>query len=248
MDLWRECRGAEHLCALQVSVYRLVETQTRAATLDLVDSLDEQALLEELLETSKPPLPSSAAHLPYLLQSPFRYPPLHHGSRFGSREQGGLFYASLQIATAMAETAFYRFVFIAGMTAAPTEGIGMDFSSFRVGVRAQRAACLDRPPFAAFEATISSPTDYAVPQSLGEAMRHDGVEAARYVSARDVRRGRNLVIFEPRFFTGPPRDLRTWHCTATAERVVFVAAHDVEGYQFERSTFLVDDVLPAPAG
>ena len=47
----------------------------------LADSLEEQALLETVLEDSKPQLPPAARRLHYLLATPFRYRP-HHGSRF----------------------------------------------------------------------------------------------------------------------------------------------------------------------
>ena len=38
----------------------------------LLDEFDEQALLEELLDESKPPVPSECRHLHYLLSTPFR--------------------------------------------------------------------------------------------------------------------------------------------------------------------------------
>ena len=39
----------------------------------LVDTLAEQALLEDLIESSKPPVPVECRHLHYLLSTPFRY-------------------------------------------------------------------------------------------------------------------------------------------------------------------------------
>ncbi|WP_269085351.1 RES domain-containing protein [Acidihalobacter prosperus] len=107
---------------------------------------------------------------------------------------------------------------------------------------------LEAPPCDAHEARVSSITDYTDAQRLGNAMRHSGVEASRYVSARDPARGRNLVMFAPDTFSAPsPRDLRGWHCTTTSDRVIFVAAHCDDGRQFERDLFEVDVGLPAPA-
>jgi hypothetical protein len=40
-------------------LYRLVENQEQVATLGYVDTLEEQAVLEELLETSKPDYPDT---------------------------------------------------------------------------------------------------------------------------------------------------------------------------------------------
>ena len=58
------------------------------ATRKLVDSLAEQELLEKLLEGAKPPAPGARVH--YLLSTPFRYPPLPHGSRFGRATERGI--------------------------------------------------------------------------------------------------------------------------------------------------------------
>jgi hypothetical protein len=47
--------------------WRGVEAQHVVATMRLVDSSEEQALLEELLETSKPALPATQRPMHYLL-------------------------------------------------------------------------------------------------------------------------------------------------------------------------------------
>jgi hypothetical protein len=73
----------------------VVKAQHRVSTLKLVDSVDEQALLEDLIEAGKPPLPPECRHLHYLLSTPFRYGAAYPaGSRF--RRAGlteGTFYA-----------------------------------------------------------------------------------------------------------------------------------------------------------
>ena len=56
-------------------LWRAVEAQHRVATLRLVDDQAEQAVLEQLLEASKPPLPPHADRLHFLLSTPFRYLP-----------------------------------------------------------------------------------------------------------------------------------------------------------------------------
>lgn len=42
---------------------QVVESQAQVATLQLVDNLAEQAVLEDLLESSKPPLPKASEAL-----------------------------------------------------------------------------------------------------------------------------------------------------------------------------------------
>ena len=85
--------------------WRFVEAQHLVSTLKLVDSLQEQAVLEALIEEVKPPLPEDGRDLHYLLSTPFRYgAPYPIGSRF--RRAGrteGVFYASEGIGTAAAD-------------------------------------------------------------------------------------------------------------------------------------------------
>lgn len=119
MDIWQLCDGERQVRPLRGKLLRMVESQAQVATLQLVDNLAEQALLEELLESSKPPLPEAAEPLHYLLKTPFRYPPLRWGSRFGSVHEPSLFYAAQRLETAMAEAAYYRFVLWNGMAVPP---------------------------------------------------------------------------------------------------------------------------------
>jgi hypothetical protein len=85
-----------------------VEAQHQISTLKIVDTLEEQALLETLLEESKPVLPPECKGLDYLLATPFRYGAIYpHGSRF--RRAGrtlGVYYASEAVETAISEMAF----------------------------------------------------------------------------------------------------------------------------------------------
>jgi hypothetical protein len=79
------------------TVQRLVQQQGIDSLGPLVDDLDQLARLEALVEANKPPPPAALqpdrlCHL--LLITPFRYPPLRHGSRFGSRHERGKFYGS----------------------------------------------------------------------------------------------------------------------------------------------------------
>src|SRR5208282_4352542 len=91
--------------ALAGICWRVVEAQHHVSTLKLVDSVSEQELLEDLIETTKPALPSECRDLHYLLSTPFRYGAVYpKGSRF--RRAGvtaGVFYASETPQTAVAE-------------------------------------------------------------------------------------------------------------------------------------------------
>jgi len=248
MDIWSRCKDAVVPGPLAGELVRLVESQEQVATNALVDSLAEQALLEELLEASKPRLPPEAAGLHYLLASPFRYPPLRHGSRFGARHEPGLFYGSSRRRTALAETAYYRLVFWSGMVRPPPSGqLTTEHTAFGAGFRVARGLRLFEPPFAAYTDALTAPDDHGATQQLGQRMRAAGIEAFAYLSARDPERGSNIALYGARAFTRPrPAWQEAWLCETRADRVAFYGK--AQGtVDFPLALFLVGGVLPAPS-
>lgn len=246
--IWTECAGASELRALQLTPWRVVEAQHIASTRKLVDSAAEQDLLETLIDRVKPPS-ATAGTLHYLLSTPFRYPPLRHGSRFGSRHERGIWYGSEQQRTAFAEVAYYRLLFLEGTHAALGRVVA-SLTAFTVRMRTLRGVDLLVPPFEAHRAAIASPVSYTASQALGTAMRASGVELVRFPSARDALGGANVAAFTPSVFhKAAPQHAQRWHCTATRELVDFVRTDLTsmrESYEFERVQFLVDEQLPAP--
>lgn len=246
-EIWRACAGQAPVAALGGTVHRLVESQEQVATNALVRTLAEQALLENLLETSKPPLDSGALHLHYLLATPFRYPPLPWGSRFGSRFEPSLFYAARSVDTVLAESAFYRCVFWSGMASPPPAPLETLHTLFAVDIATTRGLRLHAPPFEEFQRALADPCHYGATQALGSAMREAGIAAFEYVSARDPQRGHNVALFTPRAFARPaPASLDEWLCETQADRVAYYSRHGGGIREFTRETFLVDGVLPAP--
>jgi hypothetical protein len=223
-----------------------------------VDSDDEQALLEALIDRVKPPPPGGGrfAGLHYLLSTPFRHPPLRSGSRFGARTERGLWYGALALPTAFAEVAYYRLLFLEG-SAAVLPALTVELSSFEAAVATRRGVDLTRAPFAEYEAVLASPVDYAATQRVGREMRADGVEAFLFRSARDPGRappgrGVNVGLFEPVFARRRPSGLRTWICTSTRARVEvrpkgLLEPRNAPRFAFARAQFEVGGVLPAPA-
>ena len=246
-SIWTRCAGDSEVGPLRVAPWRVVEAQHQLSTRKLVDTAEEQMLLEEMIERVKPPARGSS-RLHYLLSTPFRYPPLRHGSRFGTRFERGIWYGSESERTAFAEVAYYRLLFLEG-TAADLGPITTQHTSFTVRARSSRGIDLTVKPFATHRAAIASPIEYGATQALGAAMRDARVEIARYPSARDPG-GINVAIFSPEAFgSAKPRDLHTWHCVAHRLRVE-VMKRDyfaAERFTFERAQFLVDGGLPRPA-
>jgi RES domain len=246
--IWTECAGDSEIRPLVLEALREVESQHQIATRKLVDTDAEQQVLEELIESVKPP-DVTRGRLHYLLFTPFRYPPLRHGSRFGTRAERGIWYGSESRATAFSEVSYYRLLFLEGTTA-KLPAVEIDLTVFRASIRTARGVDLSAAPFAAYVAILASPSSYDATQALGSAMRSAGVEAFRYVSARDLHGGINIAVFEPVVFgRRQPRSLETWRCTATRERVEMIRRDYFQrgSFAFPREQFLVDGVLPAPA-
>ena len=249
-DIWRRCGAAANLGPLRVRAWRIVEAQHVVATQKLADTAADQLLLEELLdEHAKPPRPTGPVfdRLHYLLHTPFRYPPLRRGSRFGRRHERGIWYGAERIDTALAETAYYRWVFLAGSEADLTP-LTSHHTAFRAGIATGTGVDLHERLFEQHRGAISSPTDYAATQVLGAAMRADGVTAFRYRSARDPAGGVNVGVFTPAAFDRKkPLDEQTWYCHATDGRVIFNRTTAARPTEFLREDFLVEGRLPSPA-
>ena len=250
LTIWTRCGGRSNARALHLAPWRTVESQFVNSTRKLVDSNAEQQQLEELIDTAKPPVDPDvqALNLHYLLFTPFRHPPLLHGSRFGRRTECGVFYGAKELETCLAEVAYYRLVFLEG--AAALDRLATEHTAFQADVRTERGVDLTQEPFAAHKALLSSKTDYSATQKLGAEMRADGVQVALYPSARAHQSGTGVAVFDPAAFASPqPTGEQSWLCSADRGKVEFrrknlLAAHE---YTFPRADFLVAARLPAPA-
>lgn len=247
--LWQAANGERHIRPLQGKLFRLVESQGKVATLDYVDTLEEQALLEELLERVKPAWAENMDSLHYLLRSPFRYPPLPWGSRFGRTHEPSLFYGGGSVRTTLAESAYYRFLFWQSMDAAPvTDRIHTEHTLFSVRYRTERGVQLHKPPFSRYQQQLVHPRDYGACQELGSTLREVGIEAFQYLSARDPQGGHCVALFTPACFrTQQPADISLWQCELDAASATFRQTASNTLTRFELTDFLYDGGLPWPA-
>jgi hypothetical protein len=249
MDLWAECRDGLAIGPLCGSLLRMVESQQHVATLSLVDDLAEQALLEDLIDGSKPPAPASADRLHYLLATPFRYPPLRHGSRFGRRFEPSLFYGASRIETLLAEAAYYRFVFWSGMTEPPPSGrLLTQHQVFSARWHTQAGVRLQDPSCAARRDTLRHPRDYGPTQALGSALRAAGVGGFEYPSARDPEAGVNIALLLPDALASRSPDMReSWLCETRPDLVRFSCPTRPSLHELPVALFAIDGELPRPA-
>jgi hypothetical protein len=234
--------------ALNGICWRVVEAQHKVSTLKLVDTLEEQALLENLIETTKPSIPPECRHLHYLLATPFRYgAPYPRGSRF--RRAGltpGVFYASVAPDVAIAETAFYRLLFFAESPATPWPANAGEFTAFSVPYATGAGLDLTIPPLSADARLWTDPTQYAPCQALAESARAAGLDAIRYQSVRDPARRANIAILACRVFAADEPDARqTWRLQLGPTGARAVCEFPDARLEFARDAFAADPRVAA---
>lgn len=183
----------------------------------LVDTLEEQALLEAELERTKPPGPPECAHLHYLLATPFRYGRYPGNSRF--RREGyspGVYYASEAVETAVAETVFYRLLFFAESPDTPWPHNPLEFTGFEAKYAVAAALDLTAAPFSAYEAWTHL-LDYSACLDLADVAREAEIGAIRYRSVRDPEGRANLALLScTAFLDIKPERMVTWRISLSS--------------------------------
>lgn len=199
----------------------------------LVDTLDEQAQLERLLESSKPPIPAAAAGHHYLLATPFRYPPRHPGgSRFRSATDAGVFYGAAEVRTACAELGYWRWRFLMDSPALPSLA-PVPHTLFRCRV-AGTTIDLRTAPLSRDAALWTARDDYAYCQRVGTDARTAGIAIIRYRSVRDPRGGACAAVLTPLAFASQPESEQSWQLAVTRARVTWQrdSVLHSEGFEF----------------
>jgi hypothetical protein len=219
LPIWTPAALSSEAYAVAGRFWRLVEAQHQISTLKIVDTLEEQALLERLLDESKPTLPPECAGLDYLLATPFRYGAIYpHGSRF--RRAGrtlGVFYASREVETALAEMAFYRLLFFADSPETPFPSNAAEYTAFAAAIETAAAVDLTRPPLDRDRAVWTDPLHYEPCQALADAARDAHCQAILYESVRDPGHGRNIALLSATAFAArEPVERQTWRIRLSA--------------------------------
>lgn len=193
--------------------WRIVEAQHKVSTAKLTDTAAEQRLLEDLIEETKPNLPPECAGLNFLLSTPFRYgAPYPHGSRF--RRAGrtpGVFYASENVDTAIAELCFSRLLFFADSPDTQWPTSAGEFTAFAAEYATRNAIDLTRAPLDARSKAWMHLTRYDACQDLADMARQQGIDLIKYASVRDPLHKLNLAILTCTVFArNAPVDRQTW--------------------------------------
>jgi hypothetical protein len=219
-----------------------VEGQHLVSTLKLVDTLREQALLENLLEASKPVVPFECRHLHYLLATPFRYgAPYPSGSRF--RRAGftpGVYYGSEKVATAVAELSFHRLLFFVDSPATPSPVNALELTAFSIRYATEMAIDLTEPPLSRDRQAWLDPTDYQATQRLAENARIVGIEVIRSESARLPQQINVALLTCRAFAVTRPTSRQIWRLDVGAGGARAICEYPEMRLEFPREAFPSD--------
>lgn len=246
--IWQNCHGVSQISPLTGNLYRLVESQEQKATTHYVDDLSEQALLEQMLDDSKPPYPIDSSGYHYLLTTPFRYPPLEYGSRFGRVFEPSLFYGATDDTTTLAESAYYRFIYWFSMEGTPPKlYLSGQHTLFAANYKTAKGIQLQNPPFNEYREALTNQHSYTQCQQLGTDMRNAGVVVFEYESAR-FNKGVNVALYQIEGFNcQTPSDMHQVVSRTTANKVEFRDITKNKTLTFDLDSFLLNGILPSPA-
>lgn len=224
----------------------MVESQEKVATMQLVDTLDEQSLLEDLIESTKPSLISGQRH--YLIETPFRYPPLEYGSRFGSKFERSIFYGSHTVNAMLYESAYYAFHFWNALDIPFENPIISHKTSFEVKVKSPSYIDLCLIQDADMQMKLRSKTDYGFTQAVGAELRVLQVDAFSYFSARSPNEDKNMGVFNIDSMVSHPLRQCGWEVKQTGESILFYCRDNTAlNKQFQKTAFLVNQKFPEPS-
>ena len=200
--------------------WRGVEAQHVVSTMRLVDTAEEQDVLEQLLELSKPPLPAIKFPKHYLLSTPFRYRPQHQ-SRFRRAGTLGVWYGAKEIYAACAEVAYWRHRFILDSVALLHTDLLTEHTFFQAEVKG-KAVDLMSPPWVESRVAWTHGSDYAQTHAVAEAAKDVGVQWICYESVRAPGNLCAAVLDVEALEMLPRVAQQTWHCKATRQTVTMV--------------------------
>jgi hypothetical protein len=222
---------ASSVHAIELEVWRAVEAQHRVSTMILVKTLDEQFLLEQILESSKPALPEDFSHLHWLLFTPFRYPPLPNGSRFRGPSDPGVFYGADVQRTACAELGYWRWRFLMDSELDAIDPLQQTL--FKVALKG-KTIDLRFPPYVEQKERWMHPTDYAHCREVAYQARENHVEIIRYESVRDPEYGAcAAVLSHIAFAKHAPIQTQTWNLSVTRTHITWQEDSIFNGDAFE---------------
>jgi len=216
----------------------------------LTDNREEQDVLENAIDKTKPKVPPECRHLDFLLFSPFRYSaPTHNrnGSRFRKAGQTpGVFYSAENVDAAVAEKCFHSLLVFAESPGTKWPTNALEFTAFAVEYATQQSIDLTRAPFDDRSAVWMHVTRYDECQDVAGLARDVGVEIIKYASVRDPRNRLNTAIMTCRAFArAEPVDRQTWRILFGPNGARAACEMPRVSLDFDRETFAKDPRIAA---
>lgn len=210
--------------------WRGVEAQHVVSTMRLVDTPEEQALLEALLEGSKPPAPTLKAPKHFLIYTPFRYRP-RHPSRFRKAGTRGIWYGAEELYAACAEVAYWRHRFVLDSAGLTDGDVVTEHTFFQAEINGSSINLMAQPWIAARDAWTHG-SDYTHTQAVAEGAAERVVQWICYESVRAPgHRCAAVLDVEALEIVANGTTQQTWHCKANRESVMLV--HDQQRYAWQ---------------
>lgn len=233
-DAWQSWfdRGVRRRSA---TLWRGVEAQHVIATMRLVDTPAEQAVLEALLETSKPPLPPATTTPHYLLSTPYRYRP-PQGTRFTRPSHPGIWYGAEELETACAEVAYWRWRFLTDNSALADQALHTEHTFFQATATG-RCVDLTAAPWQAAAGRWTDPHDYRHCRALADAAVERNVDWIRYRSVRRPTGQCGAVIAIAALSLAVDFPQQTWACKTTRDAVFLQHAASGQRQAFDTGTW-----------
>tara|TARA_R110002049_G_scaffold92116_3_gene228798 strand:+ start:561 stop:1331 length:771 start_codon:yes stop_codon:yes gene_type:complete len=245
LPIWIQDALRSERKSIDRTYWRCVEAQHVVSTLQLVDTLDEQRLLEDIIEETKPPVPPECQGLHYLYMTPFRYGLYPNGSRF--RRAGptqGVYYVSEDPKTAIIETAFHLLLFYADSPATPFPSRPSEHTAFDVPIRTGAAIDLTTRPFSTAKDLWAHPSDYEPCQQLEEAARKESIHLIGYASVRDPAQKPNAAILTCTAFAAKaPTQNQTWRLLFNKAGVHAICEFHGQKFSMPPKSWEADDRL-----
>ena len=222
--------------------WRVVEAQNRISTAKLTDTAAEQKVLEDLIEQTKPPVPTECQNLHFLLSTPFRYAaPYPIGSRF--RRAGftpGVYYASEHPHTAIAELCFRRLLFFWELPRTKWPSDAGEYTAFAADYAANLID-LTLPPLNSRADYWTHPMRYDECQILADLAREADIDLIKYASVRDPHHRLNYAILGCRVFANSqPLMPQTWRVLLGENGARALCEMPRETIDFDRKAFAQD--------
>lgn len=227
---WKPSWFDKGVRARSAALWRGVEAQHVVSTMRLADSLEEQRVLEELLETSKPPLPPEARGRHFLIFTPFRYrSPV--ASRFRRAFDPGVWYGAEELKTACGEVAHWKWRFLMDSDALAGQALHTEHTFFQAKVRG-RCPDLTASPWNAAARAWRHKTDYSACQDLADEARMRGLAWIRYDAVRVPDGVCGAVLKLESLSLAEAFGQQTWACKTLRDGAYLQRAGGEERYEF----------------